>query len=404
MLCIDGNNINIRGDITDENLTYIIHFIKQSEYAVHKKHYGIRYDYGEKYRKEIDGILSDTIKRYAAKQHYDDRPYPPPIYKIVGIDAAGAEIDCSPAVFGQTYRYARLRGLTNLTYHVGEDFYDLCDGLKAIDDAIRFLNLDTGSRLGHVIALGISTKQYYERREYQTIMSRQRLLDTLVWIHQTISLNRLLMSVKFSTELEDKAKDLYYEVGYRILPFDIETYYMSMMLRSDSLDKTDKISCWGRASVCQDSLCTKARDNKNALALCHEFLTSKDVWKEGNAMTTYTYLPEIVEIASALQACIQREILKKNIIIETNPSSNVVIGPIDRYEEHTLHQFVKNGIVASINTDDKGIFSTSLYNEYSLYASSASLIGVSDADIINNIKRIHINAENSRFRAPKLTL
>lgn len=66
--------------------------------------------------------------------------------------------------------------------------------------------------------------------------------------------------------------------------------------------------------------------------------------------------------------------------------------------------FVKNGIVASINTDDKGIFSTSLYNEYSLYASSASLIGVSDADIINNIKRIHINAENSRFRAPKLTL
>ena len=75
-----------------------------------------------------------------------------------------------------------------------------------------------------------------------------------------------------------------------------------------------------------------------------------------------------------------------------------------RDEEHTLHQFVKNGIVASINTDDKGIFSTSLYNEYSLYASSASLIGVSDADIINNIKRIHINAENSRFRAPKLTL
>ena len=121
-------------------------------------------------------------------------------------------------------------------------------------------------------------------------------------------------------------------------------------------------------------------------------------------MTTYTYLPEIVEIASALQACIQREILKKNIIIETNPSSNVVIGPIDRYEEHTLHQFVKNGIVASINTDDKGIFSTSLYNEYSLYASSASLIGVSDADIIKRMKKIRINAENSRFRAPKLTL
>lgn len=393
---IDG--ISVRNDINDNNLTYIIHFIKKSEHSVHKKHYAYRYGYGQKYREELDNIL------YDARQRHDAIPNSQPVYKIVGIDAAGAEIDCSPAVFGQIYRYARLRGLSNLTYHVGEDFYDLCDGLKAIDDAIRFLNLDTGSRLGHAIALGISTKQYYESREYQAIMSRQRLLDTLVWIHQTISLNGLLMSVKFSTELEDKAKAIYNEIGYRTLPFDIKTYYMSMMLRSDSLDKTDKISCWGHASLCQDTLCAQARGSKNALALCHEFLISKDVWEKGNSMTVYTYLPEIVEIALALQTYLQRLIIEKNIVVETNPSSNVVIGPIDSYEEHTIHQFMKDGIVASINTDDKGIFSTSLYNEYSLYANSASLMGVSDADIVNHIKRIRINAENSLFRAPKLTL
>lgn len=91
--CIDG--VNVRNDINDSNLTYIIHFIKQSEHIVHKKYYGSRYDYSQRYRTEIDRILND------ARQRHDARPCTQPIYKIVGIDAAGAEIDCSPAVFGQ---------------------------------------------------------------------------------------------------------------------------------------------------------------------------------------------------------------------------------------------------------------------------------------------------------------
>lgn len=400
-MSIDGSTI--RYDIDDNNLTYIIHFIKQSEDFVHRKYYGSRYSYGEKYRKEIDNILNDTRRRYDAKQYHNAIVSSRPIYKIVGIDAAGAEINCSPAVFGQTYRYARLKGITNLTYHVGEDFYDLCDGLKAIDDAIRFLHLDVGSRLGHAIALGISPQKYYERREYQTIMSRQRLLDTLAWIYGTVTTNGLQMSVEFLNELKYEISRLYRLIGYRN-PYNIDTYYMSMMLRSDSLDSEDRYSCWRRAAKCLDSHCAKARENKNAIALCHEFLTSKEVWEEGNVVEIYTYLPEIVEIAHTLQLHLRCIVLDKGITIETNPSSNVVIGPIDGYGTHTIHQFINDGIVASINTDDKGIFSTSLHNEYSLYAYSAKLMGVSDTEIIKNIKEIRTNAENSRFLPQKPTL
>lgn len=400
-MSIDGSTI--RYDIDDNNLTYIIHFIKQSEDFVHRKYYGSRYSYGDKYRKEIDNILNDTRRRYDAKQYHNAIVSSRPIYKIVGIDAAGAEINCSPSVFGQTYRYARLKGITNLTYHVGEDFYDLCDGLKAIDDAIRFLHLDVGSRLGHAIALGISPQKYYERREYQTIMSRQRLLDTLAWIYGTVTTNGLQMSVEFLNELKYEISRLYRLIGYRN-PYNIDTYYMSMMLRSDSLDSEDRYSCWRRAAKCLDSHCAKARENKNAIALCHEFLTSKEVWEEGNVVEIYTYLPEIVEIAHTLQLHLRCIVLDKGITIETNPSSNVVIGPIDGYGTHTIHQFINDGIVASINTDDKGIFSTSLHNEYSLYAYSAKLMGVSDTEIIKNIKEIRTNAENSRFLPQKPTL
>lgn len=392
--CIDG--VNVRKDINDRNLTYIIHFIKQSEHEIHKKYYGSRYDYGQKYRAEVNRILNDAQKRHDAISLR-------PVYKIVGIDAAGAEIDCSPAVFGQIYRYARLRGITNFTYHVGEDFYDLCDGLKAIDDAIRFLHLGNGSRLGHAIALGISASKYYEHRGCQTIMSRQRLLDTLAWIYKTMKLNGGKMSANFSEKLEKKMSEIYGKIGY-LIPFNIDTYYMSMMLRSDNFDQIGQYSYWERASLCQDPLCTQARENKNAIALCHEFLTSKEVWEKGNAIETYTYLPEIVEVAYTLQIYLQCIVLEKSIIIETNPSSNVVIGPIDKYEEHTIHHFIKDGITASINTDDKGIFSTSLCNEYSLYANSAKLMGVSDTDVVRYIGEIRKNAESSRFLPQKPTL
>ena len=118
---------------------------------------------------------------------------------------------------------------------------------------------------------------------------------------------------------------------------------------------------------------------------------------QGNTIETYTYLPEIVDIASTLQIYLQSIVLDKGIVIETNPSSNIVIGPIDEYGEHTIHHFFKDGIIASINTDDKGIFSTSLCNEYSLYANSAKLMGVSDTDVVINIGKIRKNAEDSLF-------
>ena len=73
-----------------------------------------------------------------------------------------------------------------------------------------------------------------------------------------------------------------------------------------------------------------------------------------------------------------QKIMKKGIAVECNPSSNKLIGTFDRYEKHPMFRFNHVGLPqseypderielqASVNTDDQGVFDTSLENEYAL--------------------------------------
>ena len=77
----------------------------------------------------------------------------------------------------------------------------------------------------------------------------------------------------------------------------------------------------------------------------------------------------------------QEMIAKRGIGIETNPSSNYMIGSFKRYDKHPITKWYNNGLTndpllleqcpqipVSINTDDQGVFSTYIENEYALMA------------------------------------
>lgn len=78
-------------------------------------------------------------------------------------------------------------------------------------------------------------------------------------------------------------------------------------------------------------------------------------------------------------------------MIECNPTSNYLIGTFRRYDIHPIFRFNTAGLAeggapaaaspqlsVSINTDDMGVFDTSLENEYAILA--ACLFRVSQAD------------------------
>lgn len=351
-------------EVREDDLTYVVHFMKRPDISKADnvcRHAAIRSDI----QKQMENVI------HLCQTNLHDMTSRP--IHITGIDAAGSELDCRPEVFAPSFRYAQLCGLSNITYHAGEDFYDLIDGLRTIDEAIVFLNYQRGCRIGHAIALGLNPRSYYTQRHRNVIMPKQVFLDNLVWLYYK--------SRQYNNELHPATLDmidkmthrLYQEIGYEG-SFDRYEYWQSMLLRGDAPDEItyDSYAIHERAALCKHPLCNDARKSTRAKVLWQQYHRSGKVKEKGSQPVSYVLPNSIDADIESLQDKIMDEVEKRGICIECNPFSNQHIGPFKRYDEHPIWRFhnvrapLRHSINVSVNTDDKGIFATSLYNEFSL--------------------------------------
>lgn len=376
-------------DNATKHLSLVVHFIKANYSKSEKTHdlyLSNRQDYPRynNYRNELKGYIKQVLSVYQKQQRR------PNDIQIVGIDAASTEMFCRPEVFGHAFRYARRRGLTNLTYHVGEDFFDIIDGLRAIDEAMLFLGLGAKCRIGHGLAMGIDAKQYYSRRHYRIIAPKQYVLDNCVWLCMTASKEDVEIPNSLETELNRLARELYKAIGYnKVCTFDMQTYWNSMLLRGDEpckLDQKSNLTLWAKGTMTdwdqtaevEDEIVNVARQDHEACLLYQTYHFDHEIKVNGEIRYQGKYPETIADIVEKLQAKMRRKVAAKQIAVECNPTSNLKIGFVDKYCEHPLLQkfdpIEKQSdphyplLNASVNTDDRGVFATTLYNEFSLLA------------------------------------
>lgn len=398
-----------------ETFFYVLHFIKDSDDGLEKgkycecRHYALRRVCERKTRAllEFRRRCPETAKR------------------VLGIDAANQEIGCRPEVFSQPFRALRndtcivysADGFVKLpqlrtTYHVGEDFLDVVDGLRAIDEAVLFLNLDCGDRIGHGLALGISVKEWYRVRNRHISLPKQDYLDNIVWLYHAITrykiycLDNLKNDIeqefwKYFSDIYGKAMNQDYinkvqksseQKEYRGIPvFDIHAYYNAWKLRGDA-PELYKRGHFHRNQGYAAPYEVEAVNNKypsdfnlrcrpEVALLYHLYHYDVDVRLSGREKIDIKVSEDYVKGTELVQKAMQREITARGIAIESNPSSNYMIGNFGRYEDHPIINFYNNGLTVdskqltscpqiqvSINTDDQGIFDTKLENEYALLA------------------------------------
>lgn len=355
--------------------------------------------FAERYAKNWDDYLEDNGTKNKSR--------------ICGIDACSNEIGCRPEVFATAFRYLRKLDVKpyifqknsllqtiniNITYHAGEDFLDICDGIRAIDEAINFLNMKKGDRLGHALALGIDSKDYYTFKKLEVYMPKQDLLDNCVWL--------LYRSLKWNIEidsnnrevLKQRAKELIQEIfdldnvqdregdGLRKEYGNIlQLYYYSWMLRGDAPElyrsgeyrevSGNVIPDDYTEYMCNGENLKMYRNNKYVTWFYYMYHYDKGVEERGLKPEGFHVENWYIDLIDKFQEHLMQDIAERGISIECNPTSNILISSFSQYDRHPITRFnnfylnsgsEKAQLEVSINTDDLGVFDTSIENEYAL--------------------------------------
>ena len=127
---------------------------------------------------------------------------------ISGVDAASREHTTPPEVFAPVFNYIRssmeisrisFENRINVenyddtpkhfqfTFHVGEDFRDILTGMRNVVEAVLFLGLKKGDRIGHALALGLEHKQW-ARKKRRIFTSKEEQFDNAVFAYFILTL------------------------------------------------------------------------------------------------------------------------------------------------------------------------------------------------------------------------
>jgi len=299
-------------------LFYVLHFPKMPDDSLERENSSIGnlnfYERHHNYRVEL------KKKCFAIAKLRDS--YAREGNRIYGIDACSSEIGCRPEVFAQVFRYLKRhivddqynmirkflkndRPQLKITYHVGEDFLDVVDGMRAIDEAILFLNMDYGDRIGHGLALGVNPREWYVSKHGEIVLPQMDILDNIAWLILKLQELHIENSYMYLEYLQNMFWEYYYKVydnlincDDRIMTVTIEAYIQSWKLRGDNpelllerlkafregktVNQAERkgITYWERTKV-NDLVPNYVRDNVVATKLAYLYHYNKKVKEEG---------------------------------------------------------------------------------------------------------------------------
>ena len=402
---------------------YVLHFPKRADSNLHRRHNMAPVCRHYEFRK---GVRIQALALASALSNSDYL-----CHRVRGIDACSSELVCRPEVFAEAFRFlcsfpvehyrlfpfATGTPKLSITYHVGEDFLDIADGLRAVDEAVRLLGLRRGDRIGHATVLGVDPQLHYDRKSRQSFMTKQEALDTFVWIYYRSGELNVRAPLATRQKLFNRATALFDEI-YRsrtsIPGATLRDYYLSMRLRGDDprcyetgrfkppslrdgfdmhcIDNNDDDLFGGNGDGLYSLRC-----RSRIAELCFLYHYCHGANNDGAMRYQFTIDDEYILLMGDLQKAMRRFVNDRGISVECNPSSNVLIGTFGSYQKHPILTLNSTGLGiekadtqmhVSINTDDPGVFDTSLTFEYALLACALQKMTNEDGERVNDDRAI----------------
>lgn len=369
-------------------LSLTAHFIKQLDNAPVSA--AVRHaQYRLSLHKQGSALLT-TLRRNPTLRHY-----------VVSADAAANEMHAPPEVFAPVFRFLKQRGIARFTFHAGEDYQHLASGLRAMWEAITFLDLRPGDRIGHGTAVGIDPKLWMDRFGDSAHLTRQEWLDTLLFAYANLrdSAETNNHCASIADKIREQATLLYGDARPKITTL-LAAWHMRTL--DPTIAREEPLPTFGLSDYKHAELkrIRKARsEDLTAFTLFLRYHTDAKLKEKGGTLISVKSDAIPLPVLELLQREVIREMNRRHLAMEILPTSNVRISFYNDHAEHHVVRLLKKANteadprpIMCVGTDDTGIFSTCLKNEYAHIYRALRACDYSETDALAEIRQLIENA------------
>ncbi len=360
------------------------------------------------------GTYYQKIRQEANTFEWHLRNFPQALWLVRGVDVCTDELgvphwvvvpcihkicQASQTASSEYYlQYGHQIPVLRKTIHIGEEFIHLLSGFRRIDEALRYVGLSEGERLGHAIALGIPIEEWSKRAGRIPVYREDRLLD-LGWLWSFFRREGISLSGTTSYALEGEIGRLSRLIFDKELsPLDleqlIEDLHSEKILRKVYFPE-------GPGGLPMDII----RGNQR-LSRVYRYLTSPSIFDRGRGIEWVNPVSES-QTLDLLQQTLRSNIAALGLAVEVNPSSNLLIGNMGDISSHPLFRLNPLDPKANhpkvnicIGSDDPLTFNTALPREYQLLWDTLILAGKAEASVHDWLEDVRACSLSHRFTLP----
>lgn len=283
------------------------------------------------------------------------------------------------------------------TCHAGEEYRRLAEGLRRVHELIEADILHAGDRIGHGLSLGDSPDEW-ARRAPVVRQPKEERLDDLLWEVDRAAKGDFECAAHRLAFARGDAHQLAREIyGANVHVDDLRH---ARRLRHD-LATLDRLGFPSPKPALH-----AAQFDEPAQKLLVAYLTDGDVFEKGRVPVDVEVTPAEVQFLYSAQAWLRRELAAREITVEGNPSSNLLVGDLRDMRTHPSFRLQplpgtpssdQASLPLSINADDPVCFATTLPDEYAYLYAAMLRAGVGSAGALEWLRARRDDGFRSRF-------
>jgi Adenosine deaminase len=316
-----------------------------------------------------------------------------PLFRLVR--QASAEAAERLASTRRGWAVSRLR----VTSHLGEEFARLPQGLRRMHEPIEFGLFEAGSRIGHGVALGVDPERWALESSTVSQTAQERLED-LLWELQRYGCGDLpaeigrLEQVRHEAQrlarfIFDASPDLYDLQEGRAR---LHTQWQLDQIQFPFVHRPEQKLYGGQDRVFDE--------------IIWPYLIDPDVYDRGERQIEVQTTPGETAFLIAAQRWLRRVLGRLEITIESNPSSNLLIGSFESLDDHPAFRLLPlpsrrrpedSPVMLSISTDDPTTFASRLADEYAHIYFALTRNQVPSEEALSWLDEVRRHGWRSRF-------